>query len=77
MAFTRIRPLFFFVAFAIGLMFVYFTSPPPEIVMKFPSPYNVGKVQYKDQLGDACYVYVAEENTCPADKSLIKPQPIQ
>jgi len=72
-----IKPFYFFLAFAIGLVFVYFTSPPPEIIVKFPSPYNTGKIQYKDELTDACYVYAADANTCPIDASLIKHQPIQ
>lgn len=71
-----IKPLYFFIAFAIGLLFVCFTSPPPEIVMKFPSPYNSGKVKYKDEMTDACYVYTAEASACPADESLIKQQPL-
>ena len=72
-----IKPLYFFLAFAVGLIFVYFTSPPPEIVMKFPSPYNSGKIKYKDELTDACYVYEAVASACPADQSLIKMQPMQ
>lgn len=70
-----IRPRWFFAAFAIGLLYCYMTTPPPEVVVRFPSPYNAGKVVYKDA-GDACFTYDAAEVDCPGDRSLIKPQPI-
>ena len=65
----------FALAFAIGMLAVYLTAPAPTIVVKFPSPYNVGKVMYRDQ-ADNCYKYGAEEVKCPSDQSVIKPQPI-
>jgi hypothetical protein len=53
-------------------------TPPPEIILKFPSPYNAGKVTYKDK-SNTCYKYRAENVPCTADaKNGIKitPQPI-
>lgn len=70
-----INPLFFFLAFAVGLFVVYIFNPPPNVVVKFPSPYNAGKVVYKDK-SDSCYTYKADKVQCPLDKSLIKPQPL-
>ena len=70
-----IRPLYFFLSFGLGLLFVYAFAPKPEIVMKFPSPYNAGSIQYKDR-DNKCYVIKATNTHCPVDKSLIKPQPI-
>lgn len=66
----------FFLAFAIGMLAVYLTAPPPTIVVKFPSPYNVGKVTYRDK-ADNCYKYVAEDVPCPKDAARIRSQPIQ
>jgi len=43
--------------------------------MKFPSPYNAGKITYKDK-DDSCYKYKAEKVSCPLDAGLIKAQPI-
>jgi hypothetical protein len=65
----------FIIAFAIGLFFCYIITPAPELVIKFPSPYNAGKVVYRDK-ADSCYIYNADKVQCPTDKSLIKPQPI-
>ena len=76
MFFDKIQPLYFFVAFAIGLFACYLTNPKPSIVVKFPSPYNAGKVLYKDG-NDTCYRYHADKVSCPVDQGLIKPQPIQ
>lgn len=76
MFFDKLNPLAFFIAFAIGLLFCYITQPAPKMVVKFPSPQNVGKVQYKDAKSDSCFKFDAEKVACPLDKSLIKPQPI-
>lgn len=70
-----IQPLWFFSAFAIGLLWVYTMSPAPTVVMKFPSPYNAGKIKYKDS-NDTCFVYKADKVACPIDRSKIKKQPI-
>lgn len=70
-----IDPFYFFVAFSLGILFVYISTPPPEVVLKFPSPYNAGKVLYKDK-ANSCYRYKAVDVACPKDKSKIRPQPI-
>jgi hypothetical protein len=75
MFFDKIHAFYFFLAFAIGLFFCYITSPKPELVLKFPSPYNVGKVVYHDKANN-CYKYKADKVECPADKKLVKDQPI-
>jgi hypothetical protein len=71
----NIRPLYFFVSFAIGLLLVYVFHPPPTVVVKFPSPYNAGKVTYEDK-HDSCYKYVANKVDCPSDNKEIKSQPL-
>jgi hypothetical protein len=75
MFFDKLNPLAFFLAFAVGLLFCYITQPKPKVVVKFPSPHNAGQVQYKDK-EEGCFKFEAEQVSCPADKSLIKPQPI-
>lgn len=72
----RIKPLYFFLSLAIGLFVVYVFTPPPQLVVKFPSPYNAGNVIYHDD-ADTCFVYKADKTACPQDKSKIKPQPLQ
>lgn len=71
----KIHPLSFILAFAVGLLFCYLTNPKPELVLKFPSPQNAGKITYKDK-ADGCYKYRAEKVSCPSDAKLVKDQPI-
>ena len=66
-----IEPLYFFLAFIIGLVIVYFIEPPHEIIIKYPTPDNAGKIVYKDD-AEVCYLYEANEVKCPSDKSIIK-----
>ena len=73
--FERINLFYFLLAFAVGLFFCYVTSPKPELVLKFPSPYNAGKITYHDKANN-CYKYKADKVECPADKKAIKDQPL-
>jgi hypothetical protein len=71
----KLHPLYFLLSFAVGMLYCYLTNPKPEVIVKFPSPFNAGKVVYKDD--DTCYKYKADKVECPIDKSKIKPQPLQ
>jgi hypothetical protein len=66
----------FIISFAIGLFIVYIFSPPPEVIVKFPSPHNSGDILYREKDGSGCFKYVAENHECPLDKSVIRPQPL-
>ena len=69
----KLNPIYFFLAFAVGLFYCYITTPSPNIVLKFPSPINAGTVTYKDK-DDNCFKYIATQEAC--DKRDIKPQPL-
>ena len=71
-----INPYYFMVSLCIGFFFVYILTPTPDIVLKYPTPDNSGKVIYKDK-ADVCYKYGAKEVNCPNDKSLVVDQKIQ
>jgi hypothetical protein len=62
----------FLVAFALGMLYVYLSRPKPQVVIKFPSPYNAGFV-YQESNGDGCFRYKATRVAC-ADAA--EPQPI-
>ena len=59
--------------FAAGLLYCYISTPPPEVVYKFPNPLNAGRITYRAP-DDQCYRYKASKVTCPLDKTLIRPQ---
>jgi hypothetical protein len=67
----KIYPLYFFISLGIGFFFVYIMTPKPQVVLKFPSPLNAGKIKYKDKL-EGCFVFDAANVSCPIDQSTIK-----
>ena len=66
----------FMLSLAVGLLFVYLSSPDPTIIYVYPTPDNVGHVEYKDK-ADNCFQFEAVQTSCPADKSKIKTIPVQ
>jgi hypothetical protein len=70
-----VRPFWFFAAFAFGLLVCYVIQPQPEVVVRFPSPFNAGQVVYRDK-ADNCFTYESTEVSCPADGAGVRPQPI-
>ena len=48
--------------------------PNPEVVLKFPSPYNTGRITSKDKSDDS-YKYVHEKVDCDSSSNR-KPQPV-
>ena len=66
-----IDPFYFFTALCVGLLYTYYTAPPPRVVIKYPTPHNAGKITYVDDAG-VCYKYKVQESKCPADSQEIK-----
>lgn len=60
----------FIISFAIGLFFVYISSPNNKTIVVFPTPDNQGKVQYIDN-SETCHSYVSEQVDCPVDGSAL------
>ncbi len=67
---NKIIPLYFFVGFGLGILYVYLTQPKPRIIVKHPTPDNAGRVVYMDKQ-ENCYKYLAEEVKCPSDGSAV------
>ena len=66
----------FITSLAIGLLYVYLFNPDPTIIYVYPTPDNVGQVEYKDKANN-CFQFEANEVSCPKDKSRIKTIPVQ
>ncbi len=57
----------FIIAFAIGIFYVYISTPKPKVIIKYPTPYNANTIVYKHNDNDTCYKYTAEEVKCTAN----------
>jgi hypothetical protein len=64
------------VSLAFGLFLVYIWGPEMKEVYVFPTPENVGRVQYKDK-ADNCFTYRSAEVDCPTDETMISEVPVQ
>lgn len=71
-----IDPLVFLIALCVGLFYTYISTPPPKVVIKYPTPFNAGKITYVDDAG-VCYKYAVKNADCPKNKDKIKKIPIQ
>lgn len=69
-------PAFFIVGLSVGLLFTYAFSPPPQVVVKFPTPSNADATVYSDPSDRTCYKFRALEQPCPVDRSARKRQPV-
>lgn len=59
-------------SFAIGILFTYLATPAARVVVKFPSPFNAGKVLYRDT-SDTCYMFRSDAVECAGS---VVPQPL-
>jgi len=73
--FKHLNSTAFLISFCIGMFIVYIKQVPKRVVYKHPTPYNAGKVIYKDD-SNGCFKYEMEEIPCPKDKSIIKKHPV-
>ena len=66
----------FIISFCVGLVYIYFTNNEQKVIIKYPTPMNVGKTVYKDDNG-VCYKYHIKKVECPEDTTKIKNVDIQ
>lgn len=58
--------VYFCVAIAIGVLFVYLLTSNSKTIIKLPNPMNSDKLLYVDD-NNVCYKYKPEEVPCPMD----------
>lgn len=70
MGYKYIEPFYFVLALIVGLLYVYYYTPEPVIIIKYPTPFNLDTI-YKDN-ANTCYRYDIKKSECPLNKDLIK-----
>jgi len=63
------------IGFLVGVCLMTIISEEPEIVVKYPTPYNTKNITYVDNTGN-CYQYKANKIVCPTDNKVIKELPV-
>jgi hypothetical protein len=55
----------FVISFIVGLIFVYFFGSETKQIYVYPTPQNIGKIQYKDSANN-CFHYESTQVKCPS-----------
>jgi hypothetical protein len=71
-----IDPFWFIMALGVGLLYTYVTAPPPEIIIKYPTPFNQHETTYTDKAG-VCYKYNVKLSSCPQDENKVRARTLQ
>jgi len=66
----------FIISLAIGIFFVYISSPEAKVIYIYPNPDNINNILYKDKT-DTCYKFISKQVQCPSRESEIMKYPIQ
>ena len=66
----------FILSFAIGMVYIYMSSPPTRNILIYPTVDNNSKFQYIDK-AENCFTFEAKENKCPFNTGPLKTIPIQ
>ena len=64
------------IGFLVGICLMTIIKEEPEIVVKYPTPYNTKNITYVDKVGN-CYQYKENQIVCPTDNKVIKELPVQ
>jgi len=69
----RLVPLVF--GIIVGIVGILFVKPIENIIYKYPTPENAGKIVYKDKNG-ICYTYQSQQVDCDKNESRMKDFPL-
>jgi hypothetical protein len=69
----RLYPFVF--GIIIGIISIYFVTPKKEVIHRYPTPDNTGKLTYKDKNG-ICYKYNAITVDCDKNESRLRDFPL-
>tara|TARA_Y100001935_G_C16983912_1_gene350181 strand:+ start:306 stop:530 length:225 start_codon:yes stop_codon:yes gene_type:complete len=66
----------FLISFALGLLYVYLSSPSPRVIVVYPTPDNIDMFQYQDAASN-CFTFSHDTIDCPYNDNEIKDISIQ
>ena len=66
MIFNFIKFRYFFISFAIGILYIYLTDDFNKVIIMYPTPENINKYTYVDK-SNKCFNYKLKETTCHKD----------
>lgn len=70
----RFHALALVASFCVGMAIMILYTPPPAIVVKFPSPGGASHLYHSTD--GSCYRVESEEVSCPKDRKNVLPQPV-
>lgn len=62
---------FFLISLSLGLFLNYINDPNKKTVFVYPTPDNIGDIQFKDHT-DKCFSFKAQEVQCPKNEKEIE-----
>lgn len=71
-----LNPAVFLLGLLVGIFLVCTLRPEQKVVLRYPTPENVGNTTYRDG-NNVCYKYSSEEVSCDAEKSKVREFPVQ
>jgi hypothetical protein len=71
-----LNPAVFLLGIVVGIFLVCMLRPEQKVVLRYPTPENVGNTTYRDG-NSVCYKYTSEEVSCDAEKSKVREYPVQ
>ena len=61
----KINVFVFLLALFVGLLFVYVSTPEPDIIIKYPSIHNAHKIIYNEENNDdICFNFIPKQIDC-------------
>ena len=73
--FQHIRLVPLLIGLVIGIIGILFVKQTQNVIYKYPTPENAGKIVYKDK-NDVCYVYKTQQVDCDKNESKLKDFPL-
>lgn len=66
----------FIISLAIGLLFIYLSTPTSKAIYVYPTPDNTDIFEYVDRAYN-CFTFDHNKVDCPKNKTMIKQIPVQ